>query len=601
MTADPRHKEDFGNRKKVAAYPSRFGGGFSTLLHLILLAAVCLPPLLVEIDRRNPKHWMEGVSLLTSQETWLNQRDSDGQAWLNPTINGGLRLNKPPMLIWLNMLAWTGIDPEASTAEQIMGRARLVTIGLGLVLVGSIYWMGRTLDPRTGDPRTGDPRQGGARLGLSSGLIACTTPLFFQMQARMASYDMHLVAWAALASAAAMWAMQPFVETRSLRRAVLGWMICGVAAGLSVMSKNPLGLLVCGLLIGIISVMDWGHIRGRLLGLLIAAFFCSIVVAPWYCYQYIRDPQTAMALWGNEFSGRDSSRHGQFFYVILLRLALPWTLWVIGGLFHPFMSSVGAERRRRLIPWLWFVSILVIFSLHGGKAARYILPILPAMALIAAQVFNDHQRLADRGEADSGAKLLYLPHWLLLMGASVVLVPLMAAQPWLIERGRLDELVISPVGAMKAAFVTAVLLSLAVVGFVWHSRNRPMRGVVLTSLWTVVLSVVYWQSYANTPNEMDRFRAQAERVATIIGDAPMFCVSESLAQHPDLEFLFFIRRTVPMVSPQGIEDYAMGLAGPAFAMADRGGGFDDPLRAAGFEIVIDFEDEAGHERSLWWR
>ena len=557
------------------------------MLPLLLVLLACLPPLVIDLDGRNPKHWMEGASLATSAETWMRQEGGEAGAWLRPTLNGGLRLNKPPMLVWLNLLAWTGLEPESATPEQLMQRARLVTAGLGLVLVASIYWMGRTL--------------GGARLGVLAALIAGTMTFFFQMQARMASYDMHMVAWAALASAGALHALQPFNERPSRGRAAVGWIVCGLGMGLSVLSKNPLGMVICGLLIASVMATDFRHILGRLGGLLAGLGITLAVVAPWYVYHLLRDAETVLAIWSNEYSGRDSSRHGPFFYVILLRLALPWTLWVIAGLFQPFLRAHGLERRRRLIAWLWFCLILIVFSTHTGKATRYILPILPAMSLLAAQVFADHQALADKGAKDRGAALLYLPHWLAVIVVSAAFAPFLAAQRWLAAGGWLDGPGMAPIGPGTAALATAVLLGLAVTGFLRHRRNHPMRAGVLCACWMLLVSVLYWHSYAHTAGEADRYRAEAERIARVVGEAPLRYVGDSLAQHPDLEFLFFLRRIVPMVPPERLEHYAESVAGAAYIMADRGDRWDELLRQGGFHVVCDFADEAGHQRRLWGR
>src|SRR4051794_31430667 len=100
-----------------------------TLLLLVLLAS--LPPLLIDLGERDCTQTMEMLSLLSSQETWLRQQGwvdipRDPNAWLMPTKMGEPRYVKPPMVVWLNMLAATGLRPETSTADAFMLRARYV-------------------------------------------------------------------------------------------------------------------------------------------------------------------------------------------------------------------------------------------------------------------------------------------------------------------------------------------------------------------------------------------------------------------------------------------------------------------------------------------
>ena len=593
MPQDPNQPQTPGNDKRPLNAWGRGGrggrggpwGGWVGGIQLVIVLVICAVPLLIDLGVRNPKHWMEGAALMTSQETWLNQHAGDSQAWLNPTINGSPRINKPPLVIWLNMLAWSGLTPETSTAPQLMHRARIVTAIMGLLLAAAVYWMGCTLR--------------GPRLGLIAAMIAATTPVFLQTQARMASYDIHLVAWATLASAAALWAMQPFTDGFSRRRAFTGWIICGLAAGLSWMSKNPLGLVMAGLLVVPVAVLDRRRLKMLLWGGPAAMVICLLVVAPWFVYQYLRDPETVTATLSREYSGRASNRHGLLFYVILLRLALPWTLWAIGGLFHPFVSGQRGVRKPRLVPWLWFILILVVFSMHTGKAPRYILPILPALALMAGQVFDDHQSRTDRRQSTPGAKLLFMPHWLALIGVSVIFVPLLASRKPVVELAWLDSLTMASITPAAAIILTSILVLLAAVGGWRHLTNRPLQAAMFTAVWTIVLSSVYWHCYANAPNAMDLFQANARRVSQTIGDAPLRCMRTSAGGHVDLEFLFFLRRVVPTVTPDRLEKFAAAGRGKLFVMADPNQEYDASLRQAGFEVLYEFQDEATHRRRLW--
>ncbi|UCD75520.1 MAG: glycosyltransferase family 39 protein [Phycisphaerales bacterium] len=560
---------------------------YATWAQLVLLLLICSLPLLTELGTRNPKHWMEGAALMTSQETWFNQHAGDPQAWLNPTINGSPRINKPPLVIWLNMLAWSDLTPETSTAAQLMHRARLVTAAMGLLLTAAVFWMGCTLR--------------GPRLGMIAAMIAATTPLFLQTQARMASYDIHLVAWATLASAAALWAMQPFAATFSGRRAVIGWTICGLAAGLSWMSKNPLGLVMVGLLAVTAAVLDRRRILSLAACLPLALAACLLVVAPWYIHQYLRDPDAVKAILTREYSGRDSNPHGPFFYVILLRLALPWTMWVIGGLVHPFVAEQRGRRGPRLLPWLWFVLILVAFSIHAGKAPRYILPILPALALMAGQVFDDHQARADRRLTTPGVRLLLVPHWLGIIVVSALFVPLLASSQPSVGIEWLDSLTMASITPATAVVLTAILISLAAVGAWRHLANRPLQAAIFTAVWTIVLSSVYWHCYANAPNSTDEFRAAAERVRELAGDRPLRCLRTTAPERVDLEFLFFYRGTIPTVKPDRLGRFVASSGGPVFVMADPLPANDAALEEAGFRVIFEFQDEADHDRRLWRR
>ncbi len=83
------------------------------LVLLLLILSASLAPMLVQLGLRGPRGWMESVVVLSSQETWLRQHAGESQAWLIPTKNGVPRIVKPPLVVWMNMLAWVDLDPES--------------------------------------------------------------------------------------------------------------------------------------------------------------------------------------------------------------------------------------------------------------------------------------------------------------------------------------------------------------------------------------------------------------------------------------------------------------------------------------------------------
>ncbi|MEP0762465.1 MAG: hypothetical protein HRF48_06970, partial [Chloroflexota bacterium] len=170
--------------------------GWLIALSLALVLLACLPPMLVDLAKRDSTHTMENIALLSAQETWLRQQGyydlpADPNAWVMPTRNGSPRVTKPPMLVWLNLLAWWDLDPYTASVDLVTYRARLVAVGMALILIASTFWAGLTLADR--------------RLAVLAALAAGSM-WFLQRQGRTASYDIHLAAWSSLAMAAGLWA-----------------------------------------------------------------------------------------------------------------------------------------------------------------------------------------------------------------------------------------------------------------------------------------------------------------------------------------------------------------------------------------------------------
>src|SRR5438270_3806280 len=80
-----------------------------------------------------------------------------------------------------------------------------------------------------------------------------------------------------------------------------------------------------------------------------------------------------------------------FFIPCLLAGALPWSVLVLAG-WRRSLRLRGADRRidpARLYLALWIALPLVLFSLSHSKRPQYILPLLPAVAILAAKVWID--------------------------------------------------------------------------------------------------------------------------------------------------------------------------------------------------------------------
>ena len=73
-----------------------------------------------------------------------------------------------------------------------------------------------------------------------------------------------------------------------------------------------------------------------------------------------------------------------FFLPVLLVGAFPWSIVALSSLRIKNLRESSSLRRAHLYLWLWIVIPLVFFSLSRGKQEQYVLPLVPAVALLAA-------------------------------------------------------------------------------------------------------------------------------------------------------------------------------------------------------------------------
>ncbi|MCI0362819.1 MAG: hypothetical protein L0219_02990, partial [Phycisphaerales bacterium] len=284
---------------------------------LLVTLLACLPPILIDLGKGLTIRPTEQTALASSQETWLRTREGQAaSAWV--AFNDGQpSIDKPPLVAWMNMLAWTGLDPATATPVQLTYRARLMSVVMGLIAIASIFWMGNTLVDR--------------RMAVLIALVAGSMFLL-QQQARVATYDIHALAWTCLSIAGGLWAMAPGHATRA-RHKGFGWVICGTAMACAAMSNNPLAFatIVIPLIVAIAMVPQRRIIN--LGGLITAVLIGAAPVAAWYwqvdqAYGDVRQVLTQEVL-------NPSTPESVFYYVSILGLVLPWTLWMVCGLVHP--------------------------------------------------------------------------------------------------------------------------------------------------------------------------------------------------------------------------------------------------------------------------
>ncbi len=555
----------------------------------VLVLLVCLPALLMDLGGRDSTHTMENIALVTSQETWLRIHAGESDAWLMTTNDGHPRVEKPPLQAWWHFLAWIGLDPSTAQPTELLWRARVVAIGAGLLLLAAIYWLGNTL--------------GGVRLAITATLIAGST-IFLQRQARTASYDIHYVAWSTLSVAAALWAMQIRRVHRAdfdYARTIGGWLLAGIACAAAVMSKNPLPvvIVIIPLLIAICCLPM--RRKPALLGLLSVVVITVLLVGNWYLYA-VMDYEDAVRTLTNEFRMPYKTRHApqSYYYINILALVLPWSLWLVSGLLHPFAPLLRGQRRQLLFPWLWFVAIFVLFSLFDAKQQRYILPIMPAAALLMGRVWSDHESYAQQKLKDRSTWILIWGHGffcivislaisVLLMFQEGIINTLMSWQSSVYEslcaQGKTsgflwdlvsgddlpDQPVVGNIPWHMALCYSIVLIAMVVGGWWYHRRWQPIKACMIYAAWSLLFMAIWWHVYASAPSANNPCRAPAEFFAQECGHVQLY--SLRVTEHErnkeilNEEFRFYFGKLILHITPEDLIMQSELAESPIYVLA----------------------------------
>jgi 4-amino-4-deoxy-L-arabinose transferase-like glycosyltransferase len=290
----------------------------------------------------------------------------EGNDWLTPHFNYEERWQKPILYYWFTAAAFTGTD-----TSEFMARFGSALSGVGLVL---LTWAAAR-------------RMTGAAIAAwFAGAIASTCYGYFAM-ARAALPDLPL----AFFLTATIWCALRAIDSKEATRT--SWAaLAGLSAGLGFLIKGPLGVVIPA----IVLVPVWWRERSRVVfrafDAAVALVLFGISGLPWYVAMwavhgtpYLRSFFVADNLERFATTRYNDVRAVWYYIPILIGGVFPWTVFL---LVLPWRAARDiVQRRRRLtdVEWrllIWALAPLLLFTVSIGKQPRYILPVLPPVAMM---------------------------------------------------------------------------------------------------------------------------------------------------------------------------------------------------------------------------
>ena len=292
----------------------------------------------------------------------------EGNDWLTPHFNYEDRWQKPILYYWVTAAAFAGTD-----ATEFMARLGSAISGVGLVLL--TWSAARRL---LADPTS----------AWLAGAIAATCYGYFAM-ARAALPDLPL----ALFITATIWAA--LRATDPAERFPTSWAaIAGLTAGLGFLTKGPLGVVIPA----IVLIPIWWRERNRVVirpaDATIAVVLFAVSGLPWYVVMWAAHgtPYLQSFFLADNLERFATTRYndirGVWYYIpILIGGLLPWTIYALVLPWRVLRDLVQRRRALTDVEWrllVWTLAPLVLFTASIGKQPRYILPVLPPIAMMLA-------------------------------------------------------------------------------------------------------------------------------------------------------------------------------------------------------------------------
>lgn len=385
--------------------------------------------------------------------------------WIVPTLNGQPWLEKPVLLYWREMVAYNifGVHDWAARIPAAANAAALVIVIL--------FFMRRF--------------RSGSELGAA--IIAASSAAIIGF-ARGASTDM-LLASPFCVAMLAWWAWH---ETG--RKLWLGIFYALLAIG--ALAKGPVSPVLAVLIVGAYAWLRRdGKIFLRSLWLPGFAIFFAIVL-PWYVAVQIKVPQFFRVFFlqhNLERFGTNLYQHSQpfWYYIPVFLLAvLPWTVFTLPALWDALRNGWAILRSRReegaddsaedwLVQFLliWILVPVIFFSISRSKLPGYILPAIPAAAMLTAAYLH---------RAQTVGRIKLMLHSL-VCGA---LVAGALAAPWFMLKAQVPQATWTWIAI--ASGITAIAVLLVV-------RYRGARTLHFITLVPLVMGLVFLLRYAAIP------------------------------------------------------------------------------------------------------
>jgi 4-amino-4-deoxy-L-arabinose transferase-like glycosyltransferase len=381
--------------------------------------------------------------------------------WFTPTLGGQPWLEKPPLYYWQAMLAYSvfGVSDWA---------ARLPSAIDATVLVLALYFFLRRFRP-------GFELDGALIAASSAGIVGYS---------RAASTDMPLTATFGVGMLG--W----WVWRASGKKIYLAAFYAFIA--LAALAKGPVAPFLAVLVIVLYAIcavelrMLWK--TPWLPGIVL---FCAIA-SPWYFTIQLRNPQFFHEFIVEQNLGRFSQNlyhHTEPFWYYLPVIALaviPWTVFAVASMVEAVRrwgkerkssarSSITTESKLAIFACCWLIVPVLFFSISQSKLPGYVLPAIPAAALLLVDYLQIHLKGNDPRRVSTTLAILHA----LLASAPIVPALLIA---YLLSQHRL------PGGrpilvTLAVAFVLCAGIALTLV------RKEGLRMLRFVTLIPIVLTM----------------------------------------------------------------------------------------------------------------
>jgi len=522
-------------------------------LVIVILTFVFIAPTLMWIEFSGGS---ENLNVATVLEIRREHR------WLLPTLQGEPRVAKPPLTAWITagvvdddtIAAMTSLDPavRARAERALAWQVRWPFLLSSCLMLLATAELGRVLGSGGGNNRgDGDRDAGDWRIGVVAAAV-CASNLFFLRHGRMATTDVQLALWVALANVC----LAHAVMRGRWWRGAIG---AGFFLGLAFMSKGPVALVQSVAPLAVFLLWERWMVRRRdrhlssvappdvqasvvtrrAMQLFVAIALFTLVALPWYAIVAWKNPNV-WSLWQSEVTreGATDLPPGHWYaYISLFAFIMPWTAFFIAGMAVIVRDASSRSLGRGMMLALMMVVVpIVAMSFFRDRKERYLLPMIVPASVVIARAVVEHFRTRHEGNAADRAVVSI--HWTILLVIAIGLPVAGVVSLKTIEGARW----FSPALAGVAG---AIGLAVVVAGIVAH-RRWSGAIVAATLLLMLGFQVLFMHGYRNSREGRSEMKPLATMILEQAPDASLYTSGTKRMRAPS-DLSVYLNRPVPWV------------------------------------------------------
>lgn len=415
--------------------------------YLFLLVGFCLITFFANL-RALPTDIMESRNIITAREIV-----SDGN-WLVPTMNGELRLEKPPLPTWV-AAAIESVCPDNLAAQRAAAGM------MGCMWTLFLFLLVRDFSHR-------------------EDLAVATVVVFLTcynavLMGRSATWDIYCHAFMMggiyfFTHALYDSNFSEHGEDYGKRKAKLAcwrnFLLAGLFMGLSFLSKGPVSFyaLLLPYIIALV-IMPSPHMKGKWGALAMMIVVMLAVGSWWYIYLLIVH-RTEVSMVINKESGawtNHNVRQWYYYWRFFLEMGV-WAVLILAALAVPYWKKHISLKREYLFAITWAIASWVLLSLMPEKKTRYLLPLLAPCSIVVGCLII-HFKQCDKTDKFS--------HWL-YVGNGILIMVIALLVPVLAYRFGVKEGMIS----MTTEVIVSIVMLLIAGWLIWSTvKFRPMNFI----------------------------------------------------------------------------------------------------------------------------